>query len=100
MTDAAPGGFCDCFDCSTDPNRVHQFAVDASNNCIHINAIYMDDGSDPGTDSCTTSVQNIMQDYANTSCGWYEQVSNASSSSDIAVAILNMLYTPGACNCQ
>jgi hypothetical protein len=35
-----------------------------------------------------------------TSCGWYEQLSYNSSSSDIEDAILQMLFNNGECNCQ
>jgi hypothetical protein len=42
--------------------------------------------------------QRVMQDYANTSCGWYLQLSASPSSADIENAILDMIYTAGACH--
>jgi hypothetical protein len=88
ITDAGPGGFCDNSYTTTD---AHQYALDAKAQCIKINAIQISDDS---------NAQTVMQDYSATSCGWYEQLPYFSTSSDIEDAILNMIYMPGACDCQ
>jgi Bacterial Ig domain len=94
ITDASPGGFCDVDPpSSTVLNNAHQYAQYAQSQGIKINAIQIDDGT---ADQYT---QPVMQDYyAGTTCGWYEEVSDGSNSSDIEIAILNMLYTAGNCN--
>jgi hypothetical protein len=40
----------------------------------------------------------VMQNYYQTSCGWYEQTDDAGSG--IAEDVARMLYVPGYCNCQ
>jgi hypothetical protein len=94
ITDHAPSGFCDSGGNIT-TSEAHQYAVEAKAQCIKINAIQIGDNShfDP-------YVWPLMQDYAATSCGWYEQLSYNSSSSDIEDAILQMLFNNGECNCQ
>jgi hypothetical protein len=39
-----------------------------------------------------------MQNYYQTTCGWYEQI--GSNGAGIADAVRYMLYAPGYCNCQ
>jgi len=39
-----------------------------------------------------------MQDYYQTTCGWYEEIPYFYDSGTIEDAILYMLYTAGACN--
>jgi hypothetical protein len=101
ITDAPPSGFCnapenedgeDGIFVPYEPsytNNPHTYALEASTNHIHINAIQI------STDSYATPV---MQDYSTTSCGWYSQLDDNSSSDDIETAILKMLYLPDECN--
>jgi hypothetical protein len=91
ITDAPPGGFCDLMD-TGNPTQAHLYALQAKNNCIRINAIQVAVSS--GFDQNATP---FMEDYAETSCGWYSQVPR--SGVGIAEAILKMLYTAGACSC-
>ena len=89
ITDAEPGGFCD------DGDNGYQagiYAQDAGNNCIQINAILVNDSA---TDSTAIAV---MQNYYQTTCGWFEQI--PADGTGIADAVRVMLYTPGACSCQ
>ena len=51
----------------------------------------IDDGS------ADENTQPVMQDYSTTSCGWYSQLDDNSSSDDIEAAILKMLYVGGDC---
>ena len=93
ITDASPGGFCDPKDPFLETtNQAHLYVLEAATNHIHINAIQLNDGvADDNTPI-------VMQDYATTSCGWYEFLPGDSGSDDIKAAILNMFYTTNACN--
>ena len=66
VTDAPPGGFCDTYNTNVDNVRAHEFALVAKNKGIKIDAIAVEIGSDYDADVAT-----VMQDYANTTCGWY-----------------------------
>jgi hypothetical protein len=90
ITDAPPGSFCETLDLT----RVHQYALDATTNHIHINAIHVYHSDQDGP---LGIVQTVMQDYAGTSCGWYSHLTGSPTDGDIKNAVLNMLYTPGAC---
>ena len=48
-------------------------------------------------DMLSNTAQAVMQDYANTSCGWYSHLGDIPTSDDIENAILTMVYTAGAC---
>jgi hypothetical protein len=86
ITDHEPGGFCDTGDGG---GQAAIYTQEARNNCIHINAVQVSDHSD---------ATPIMQNYYQTSCGWYEQTDNTGT--DIADDVARMLYVPGYCNCQ
>jgi hypothetical protein len=90
ITDAGPGGFCDVSGSYTTTDA-QQYAVNAKAQCIKINAIQLSD--DP-------TAQTVMKDYSATSCGWNEQLPYFSTSNDIEDAILEMIYSSGACDCQ
>jgi hypothetical protein len=73
----------------------HKYATNAYSHCIKINAVlvYHSD-QDPAGD-----VQAIMEDYANTSCGWFSQLVGLPGRNEIASAVLKVLYSSGSCNC-
>jgi len=102
FTDAEPGGFCDPntyypSDPEATPNEAHAhtYALSAGAQHISINAIELYDGDDGDIDQVA---QTVMEDYSTSSCGWYDLINYDSSSGAINQAILNMLYTPGACH--
>jgi hypothetical protein len=62
---------------------------------IRINAIQM--GTDQDADQ-GDMVTPVMQDYANSSCGWYTNVTDYSDNVGVENAILYMLYNPDECD--
>jgi hypothetical protein len=85
ITDHESGGFCDVGD---NGSQAAIYANDARNNCVKINAIQVGNNSD---------ATPIMLNYYQTSCGWYEKLPN--DGAGIAIAVDQMLYVPGFCNC-
>lgn len=66
LTDAPPGGFDDTYTPGVDDKNAHDFAVQAKNKNIKISAIYV-----PTFPEDTALIRPIMQDYANTTAGFY-----------------------------
>jgi Bacterial Ig domain/Chitobiase/beta-hexosaminidase C-terminal domain/Immunoglobulin domain/von Willebrand factor type A domain len=95
ITDATPGGFCDPsdFDPDVDAPRAHQYALDAANRGIQIDAILLDDNY-----ADTYAAVPVMQDYAQTTCGWYSLVNRTGTG--INDAILQMFYSAAPCSIQ
>jgi hypothetical protein len=91
ITDSTPGGFGqdDMYDPIVDPQNAHAYALDAQSKCVKIDAIQVYGIPEAGP---------IMQDYAATSCGWYEATDQIGSS--INDAVLQAIYTDGMCQCQ
>ena len=90
ITDAPPGGFCDEEDGGV---QAHQYALQARQACIQINAILVNRDNE----SPYPAAIPVMQDYYQTSCGWYSNVPH--DGGDLAGAILKMFYEDGYCNC-
>jgi hypothetical protein len=95
ITDNPPTGFCDheSFDPAVDGQRAHNYAQDARNAspCIKMNAILVTG------QEFENGARTVMQDYATTTCGW---ISELPASGDlIEEAVINMLYSAGACSC-
>jgi hypothetical protein len=85
ITDEMPGGFCD----SADTTQAYSYAAQAGAQCDNINAILV---------LGNANAQAVMQNYAQSSCGWYSEVPK--SDPDMMSAVKKMLYQAGACNCQ
>lgn len=90
ITDAPPGGFCDEEDGGV---QAHQYALQARQACIQINAILVNRDNE----SPYPAAIPVMQDYYQTSCGWYSSVPH--DGGDLTGAILKMFYEDGFCNC-
>ena len=87
ITDASPGGFCDQ---GFLQNTYDQYATEAANQGIQINAILINDQND---DALAAKI--VLLDYYNTTCGWYSEL--GSSGVGVSDAILGMLYSLGQC---
>ncbi len=66
LTDAPPGGFDDRYTVGEDDKNAHAFAEQAKSKNIKISAIYVPTFADD-----TAVIKPIMQDYANTTSGFY-----------------------------
>lgn len=88
ITDHGPDGFCDD---SYDGTMAAAYASQARTKCMKINAVQVDYHSD---------ATEVMENYYQTSCGWYSQIPG--DGTGIVEAVTWMLYAPGFpgnCNC-
>ena len=89
ITDAVPGGFDDKYTPGIDDKHAHDVAVQAAANGIKISAIYV-----PTFASDTALIKPIMQDYANTTAGFY--IETAQDGSGTAAAIKSVIAGCGS----
>ena len=80
LTDAPPGGFDDRYTVGEDNVNAHAFAEQAKSKNIKISAIYVPTFSDD-----TALIKPIMEDYANTTTGFYLETSSNGTGTAAAI---------------
>jgi hypothetical protein len=75
-------------------NWARDIARNAYTNGIKINAIQVPDE----INALDSDAQSLMQDYRNTTCGWYSQIPiSLMDATSVKEAILRMFYVAAAC---